>query len=61
MESNNKLTKKDYLNTTLRAYLLQNAFNYSNYQGVGYANILYPALRKMYKDDEQLKKKKKII
>ncbi|MDU7497004.1 PTS system mannose/fructose/sorbose family transporter subunit IID [Sneathia sanguinegens] len=56
MESNNKLTKKDYLNTTLRAYLLQNAFNYSNYQGVGYANILYPALRKMYKDDEQLKK-----
>lgn len=56
MESN-KLTKKDYLITTLRAYLLQNAFNYSNYQGVGYANILYPALRKMYKnDDEKLKK-----
>lgn len=56
MESN-KLTKRDYLTTALRAYLLQNAFNYSNYQGVGYANVLYPALRKMYKDDvENLKR-----
>ncbi|MGC4430947.1 PTS N-acetylgalactosamine transporter subunit IID, partial [Streptococcus suis] len=33
-----KLTKKDYLNTSLRAFFLQNGFNYSNYQGIGYAN-----------------------
>lgn len=47
------LTKKDYLKTSLRAYFLQNGFNYGNYQGLGYANILYPALKKIYKDDEQ--------
>ena len=47
------LTKKDYLKTSLRAYFLQNGFNYGNYQGLGYANILYPALKKIYKDDEK--------
>lgn len=56
MESN-KLTKKDFLRTTLRAFYLQNGFNYSNYQGTGYANVIYPALKKMYKNDpEKLKK-----
>lgn len=48
----NQLEKKDYLKTSLRAYFLQNGFNYGNYQGLGYANVLYPALRKMYKDDD---------
>lgn len=38
-----KLTKKDYTKTTLRAYFLQNGFNYSNYQGLGYALVMYPA------------------
>ncbi|MBQ3423176.1 MAG: PTS system mannose/fructose/sorbose family transporter subunit IID, partial [Romboutsia sp.] len=47
------LTKKDYIKTSLRAYFLQNGFNYGNYQGLGYANILYPALKKIYKDDEK--------
>lgn len=51
--SKTALTKKDYLKTSLRAYFLQNGFNYGNYQGLGYANILYPALKKIYKDDEQ--------
>ena len=51
--SKTKLTKKDYIKTSLRAYFLQNGFNYGNYQGLGYANILYPALKKIYKDDEQ--------
>lgn len=51
MESN-KLTKNDYVKTSLRAFFLQNGFNYGNYQGLGYANVLYPALRKMYKDDD---------
>lgn len=49
------LSKQDYTKTSLRAYLLQNGMNYNNYQGLGYANILYPSLRKIYKDDEQLR------
>lgn len=52
MESNTKkLTKKDYLKTSIRSYLLQNAFNYNAYQGVGYLNVIFPALKKIYKDD----------
>ncbi|MCI9061823.1 MULTISPECIES: PTS system mannose/fructose/sorbose family transporter subunit IID [Romboutsia] len=51
-DSKTVLTKNDYIKTSLRAYFLQNGFNYGNYQGLGYANILYPALKKIYKDDE---------
>lgn len=51
MESK-KLIKKDYIKTSLRAYLLQNGFNYNNYQGTGYANTLRPALKKIYDDDK---------
>ncbi|EGV08371.1 PTS system mannose/fructose/sorbose family IID component domain protein [Streptococcus constellatus subsp. pharyngis SK1060 = CCUG 46377] len=40
-----KLNKNDYLKTSLRAFFLQNGFNYSNYQGLGYANVMYPALK----------------
>ena len=50
--ASNKLQKNDYIKTSLRAYFLQNGFNYGNYQGLGYANMLFPALRKMYKDDD---------
>lgn len=49
----NKLSKKDYTKTTLRAYFLQNGFNYSNYQGLGYSLVMYPALKKMYGDDQE--------
>lgn len=52
MMTGSKLTKKDYMLTTMRAYYLQNGFNYSNYQGLGYANVMYPALRKVYENDE---------
>ncbi|HEM4675846.1 TPA: PTS mannose/fructose/sorbose transporter family subunit IID [Streptococcus suis] len=48
-----KLTKKDYLNTSLRAFFLQNGFNYSNYQGIGYANVMYPAFKKHFGDDKE--------
>ena len=48
MTGSNKLTKRDYLKTSLRAFFLQNGFNYSNYQGLGYANVMYPALKKHY-------------
>ena len=47
MASKTKLTKSDYVKTGMRAYFLQNGFNYGNYQGLGYANMLYPALKKM--------------
>lgn len=47
------LTKKDYIKISLRAFFLQNGFNYSNYQGLGYANVMYPALRKYYTDDKE--------
>ena len=52
-DSKTVLTKKDYLKTSLRAYFLQNGFNYGNYQGLGYANILYPALKKIYRNNEE--------
>ena len=34
--ASNRLEKKDYLKTSLRAFFLQNGFNYGNYQGLGY-------------------------
>ena len=52
MASKTALTKSDYIKTGLRAYFLQNGFNYGNYQGLGYANMLYPALKKMYKGND---------
>lgn len=48
-----KLTNKDYTKTTLRAYFLQNGFNYSNYQGLGYALTIFPAFKKLYGDDPE--------
>lgn len=51
--NNTKLKKEDYIKTSLRTYILQNGFNYSNYQGTGYANILRPALKKIYDGDEE--------
>ena len=52
MASNKVLTKKDYIMTSLRAFFLQNGFNYGNYQGIGYGNVMYPALKKIYKNNE---------
>lgn len=52
MTGSNKLTKRDYTKTAMRAYFLQNGFNYSNYQGLGYALVMYPAFRKLYGHDE---------
>lgn len=51
--ASNRLEKKDYVKTSMRAYFLQNGFNYGNYQGLGYANILFPALRKKYGNDDE--------
>lgn len=49
----NKLQKSDYTKTTLRAYFLQNGFNYTNYQGLGYALVMYPTFKKLYGDDKE--------
>lgn len=48
-----KLVKGDYAKAMLRAWLLQNSFNYSNYQGNGYSYLIYPALRKIHGDDRE--------
>lgn len=48
-----KLTKVDYTKTMIRAWILQNGFNYSNYQGNGYSYVIYPALRKIYGEDRE--------
>lgn len=53
MESKRVLKQSDYMRASLRAFYLQNGFNYGNYQGLGYANILYPALKKIYKNNEE--------
>lgn len=45
------LTNQDYTKSILRSYFLQNGFNYSVYQGLGYALSIYPALKKIYADD----------
>ncbi|MEQ9764142.1 PTS system mannose/fructose/sorbose family transporter subunit IID [Streptococcus jiangjianxini] len=52
MTGSKKLAKSDYTKTALRAFYLQNGFNYSNYQGLGYANVMYPALKKYYGNDK---------
>ncbi len=57
MTGSNQLTNSDYRKTTLRSYFLQNGFNYSNYQGLGYSLIMYPAFKKLYgKDPDKLAK-----
>ncbi|WP_394404694.1 PTS system mannose/fructose/sorbose family transporter subunit IID [Streptococcus sp. 20-1249] len=53
MTGSKKLAKRDYVITALRAFFLQNGFNYSNYQGLGYANVVYPALKKYYGADKE--------
>lgn len=48
-----KLVKSDYTKTMIRAWLLQNGFNYSNYQGNGYSYVVYPALKKIHGSDKE--------
>ena len=48
-----KLVKGDYTKTMIRAWLLQNGFNYSNYQGNGYSYVVYPALKKIHGSNKE--------
>lgn len=41
--------------TAFRAYFLQNGYNYGNYEGLSYANIMFPALRKLYPEDKDFR------
>lgn len=53
MESKKPVLKWiDYLIVSLRSIFLQSSFNYGNYQGLGYANIMMPALKKIYANNE---------
>ena len=45
--------------TALKAYFLQNGYNYGNYEGLAYANILYPALKKMCENEGELRQEVK--
>lgn len=47
------LNKSDYYVAMVRAWLLQNGFNYSNYQGNGYSYVVYPALKKIHGKDKE--------
>lgn len=42
-----------YIWVTFRSYLLQSGFNYANFQGLGYSNVLFPALKKIYHNNKE--------
>lgn len=50
------LTGRDYANATLRSYYLQNAGNVGNLQGTGMLYTIWPALRKIFKNEDDFKK-----
>ncbi|EFF41519.1 PTS system mannose/fructose/sorbose family transporter subunit IID [Mycoplasmopsis alligatoris] len=54
-EALGKLSILMYIWITFRSYLLQSGFNYANFQGLGYANAIYPALKKIYGKGAKLK------
>lgn len=51
-----KISKKDLWKVTLRHYFMNSTYNYNTGQASGVAYELYPALRKIYKNDNDLQK-----
>ena len=45
--------------TALRAYFLQNGYNYGNYEGLSYSFVLFPALRRLFPEEKDLKRELK--
>ena len=45
--------------TALRAYFLQNGYNYGNYEGLSYSFVLFPALRRLFPAEKDLKRELK--
>lgn len=55
MESKKPVLKwRDYLIIAFRSFFLQTSFNYGNYQGVGYAYVIFPALEKIYANNKEM-------
>nr|WP_318684596.1 PTS system mannose/fructose/sorbose family transporter subunit IID [uncultured Acetatifactor sp.] len=42
--------------TAMRAYFLQNGYNYGNYEGLSYSFVVFPALKKLFPKEEDLKR-----
>ncbi len=42
-----------------RSYFLQNGYNYGNYEGLSYANIMFPALRKLFPEEQDFRRELK--
>lgn len=58
MSKTNTLTKKDIKKVFIRnLFGLQWGWNYEKMQGLGYAWVIMPALKKIYKDDPEAMKK----
>lgn len=57
----NKLTKQDIKKVYIRnLFGLQLGWNYEKMQGLGYAYVIMPALKKLYKTDEEMAKALKL-
>lgn len=48
-----KLSIWVYIIIALRSYFLQSGFNFGNFQGLGYANVIVPGLKKIYGKNTQ--------
>lgn len=49
----NNITKKDFRSIFWRSFTLLGSFNYERMEGLGYLYAMLPALKKIYKDDEE--------
>jgi len=47
------ITKKELMSVFVRQFFLQSSWNFERMQAAGYMTTLLPALRKLYKDDEE--------
>lgn len=56
MNNKNVITKKDLWKVTFRHYFMNSTYNYNSGQASGIVYELYPALRKIYKNDNDLEK-----
>lgn len=45
--------------TALKAYFLQNGYNYGNYEGLAYGSIMFPAIRKLFPEERDLRRELK--
>lgn len=53
VSAENNLTKKDFRQIFWRSFTLLGSFNYERMEGLGFLYAIRPALRKIYKDDNE--------